>query len=146
MTVSHPYLLIIDDDIDDHEILTGAMNNIGCLNVESFKSSVAAINFLDRILLSENYPSLIVLDYNMPGYNGEQVLTQLKKDKPYSHIPVIIYSSYLSLVFKKEMIAFGAYDCIAKSSKYEQLKEHAEIFKAILHPYSSSPSENPVLY
>lgn len=38
-------------------------------------------------------PDIIILDLNLPGINGKQVLQEIKNDKQFKMIPVIILSS-----------------------------------------------------
>jgi CheY-like chemotaxis protein len=37
----------------------------------------------------------VVLDYSMPGMNGSDVATVMRRDKP--HIPILLHSAYVSL-------------------------------------------------
>lgn len=40
-----------------------------------------------------DYPVIILLDLNLPGTDGREVLAEIKKDKALKYIPVIIMSS-----------------------------------------------------
>ncbi|MBS3820011.1 response regulator [bacterium] len=62
----------------------------------------------------EEKPDLIILDIIMPGMNGYQVLTQLKKDKRLSHIPVIVLSALSREADILEGLEKGADDYITK--------------------------------
>lgn len=48
---------------------------------------------LEVVNNSTHLPDIIVLDLNLPGMNGKQVLRTLKEDTKYRRIPVIILSS-----------------------------------------------------
>ena len=50
------------------------------------------MKFLQNIM-DGNYPSLIVLDMNMPALDGKQTLKLLKSEPAYKHIPVAILTS-----------------------------------------------------
>lgn len=41
----------------------------------------------------ENYPDAILLDINLPGKNGREVLSEIKEDDALKSIPVIILTS-----------------------------------------------------
>lgn len=62
--------------------------------------------------IKEFTPSLILMDYMMPGKDGGQVTKELKMDKKYSFIPIVMFSATQQI----EKIAFqvGANDFIAK--------------------------------
>ena len=59
---------------------------------------------------------LVILDINMPGMDGLQVLDQIKQKRP--NLPVIIYSAYL-----EDKGSFCRYDdWIVKSHNFDELK------------------------
>lgn len=59
-------------------------------------------------------PDLILLDIMMPGMNGYQFLSILKKDKSTTHIPVIILSSLSREADILEGLDKGAHDYVIK--------------------------------
>ncbi len=48
-------------------------------------------------------PCLIVLDYNMPGLNGADILKEIGANERYSTIPKIVWSTSDSDKFKKDL-------------------------------------------
>jgi two-component system, OmpR family, phosphate regulon response regulator PhoB len=44
-------------------------------------------------ILKQTSPSLIILDYLLPGQTGEAVLQMMSQDKQLKHIPVILMSA-----------------------------------------------------
>ena len=80
-------LLIIEDDNDFAAIVLKQARQKG------FKPIVAATGE-DGLLLAEQYkPHAIILDENLPGMNGLEVLTELKANPAVRHIPVHIISA-----------------------------------------------------
>ncbi len=72
-------------------------------------------------------PDLILLDWNMPLLNGEDVLKGLKKNISTKNIPVIIVSAALSDEEIETAIDMGALDFIKKPVKKIELKARIKI-------------------
>jgi two-component system response regulator (stage 0 sporulation protein F) len=67
----------------------------------------------------EEQPDLVILDIQMPGMNGVEVLRQMKMVNP--RIPVILSSAYQE--FKRDLGTWASDDYIVKSGNIEHLKE-----------------------
>ena len=67
-------------------------------------------------------PDLILVDYNMPLKNAQEILKELKSDKITKFIPVIIVSSNFTEKRIKELLGAGAFDFINKPIKKIELK------------------------
>jgi putative two-component system response regulator len=61
-----------------------------------------------------NIPDLILLDINMPGMDGYEVCTSLKKNGPTKDIPVIFISAMGDTTDKVKAFSHGAVDYITK--------------------------------
>ena len=75
-------ILVIDDDPDFLHI----MENWLCAryNVDCSHSGASALAYLDR-----KRPDLILLDYEMPGMNGDQVMQRIRSNPSNSRIPIV---------------------------------------------------------
>ena len=73
------------------------------------------------VLLSKQ-PDILLLDINMPGINGLEVLEQVKKEYPY--ILVVMLSAVADLETVKEALRIGASGFVAKPFSPEDLVEH----------------------
>jgi response regulator RpfG family c-di-GMP phosphodiesterase len=100
--------------------------------VKKFITGKDLLHYLKQIGQSL-YPSLIVLDDQLPGLYAFDILSILKADPLYQHIPVIVYSGILSLPRKKEHLIHGAHAYIEKGISMSdtihiarELKEMAE--------------------
>ena len=63
-------------------------------------------------------PDLVILDINMPGMNGIEVLRQMKEVNP--GLPVILSSAYPE--YKQDLGAWASDEYIVKSANMNELK------------------------
>ena len=101
-------IYLVEDDKNIRELVTYALNSMG-LEAESFDNPR---DFWKR--LSENAPSLVLLDIMLPEEDGLSVLAKLKKSPSSASIPVIMLSAKSSEIDKVKGFELGADDYIAK--------------------------------
>ncbi|MEO6071487.1 MAG: response regulator [Chitinophagaceae bacterium] len=131
MAKKNPYILLADDDQDDRFIMDLSFGEIGWSNGVKFVSSGEdAIRFLNSVS-PPHYPSLIVLDYNMPKMNGGTTLAFLKTHELYKNIPVIVYSTGMTATLRNQLITSGAASCYMKVEDQKKLVELVQVFKLI---------------
>ncbi len=69
-------------------------------------------------LFRSDPPDLVVLDINMPGMNGIEVLRQMKEMRP--DLPVILSSAYQE--YKQDFGTWASEEYIVKSANMDELK------------------------
>ena len=106
------YILLIDDDSDELEMFTDALNRLE-LPVSFFCEQVGTIDDA-LIFLQKIRPDFIFLDFNMPLKNGLDGLEEIKRIKNYSGIPIILYSGFIDDEIDKKAIDMGALACLRK--------------------------------
>ena len=127
MIHGQPYILLIDDDPDDLEMLSTAFDEIG-IRVKTFESSLSALFYLDLVSENNDLPSLIIMDYNMPKKNGYDVLKILKENSGTWGIPVLIYSTTVNPLLREKLMGAGAAGCFNKSVNARELTLQVKIF------------------
>src|SRR5947209_17025698 len=108
-------ILFVEDDVDDRYVMHQAFVALGCdEQVKMFSNGEDFFKYLYNLPSEVSYPSLIVLDYNIPGLNGAELLTKLKNDPALSVIPVVVYSTSMKPLLSEALKIRGAVDCFEK--------------------------------
>src|SRR3954470_19211079 len=88
--------LIVDDDLSQLHLVQALLRELNVSHECHYAANgPQALNFLNRRPPFEGAPrpDLVLLDLNMPGMDGCQVLQHLKQDPNLRSIPAIIFSS-----------------------------------------------------
>jgi len=87
---TRPEIFLIEDN-DGDAVLTkeAIVHNKSNIELTRAKNGTEALNLLSE---RTSMPDLIMLDLNLPGMNGIEILQQLKRNSKTSSIPVIIFS------------------------------------------------------
>src|SRR5829696_1110405 len=131
MTSSHR-ILLVEDDADDRYIMHLAFTELAYTDqVKVFISGEDILKYLHNLPHSDLYPFLLVIDYNMPGMNGGELLMRLKMDDSLRDIPVAMYSTGMRNLEQK-LKALGADYCFEKGHQIGEVYALAEKLKSIV--------------
>jgi CheY-like chemotaxis protein len=115
---------IVDDDADDRDTLRdvfiSANTNCHCLFFENGEVLVRHIKETP-----DKTPELILLDLNMPGMDGREVLKALKSTKEFATIPIVVFTTSSSPHDKKLAYALGANCFVTKPDTFQKMTELA---------------------
>ncbi|MCW3071937.1 MAG: response regulator receiver protein [Bacteroidetes bacterium] len=112
--------LLIDDDNDDHEFFTEAVEALNCkVELIHARSGREALSLLEK--MSKHFPDFIFLDLNMPAMNGMECLRKIKADARLKDIPVVMYSTSSNSNDISTSMANGAIDYVIKPSSISTL-------------------------
>lgn len=83
-----------DDDADDLELVQDAFSRY-TRNVEviTARDGSQALSWLQGLNEDGGQPCLIILDINMPFYNGKEVLKQIRNMKHLETVPVVLFTT-----------------------------------------------------
>ena len=115
-------ILYIDDDPDDLMIFGESIRNLyPGISVLKAQSGEEGINFLS-LLEQQNrpFPSLIVLDMNMPKMDGRQTLMQIRGKENWDDIPIVIFTTSANIAEVEFCKSYGI-ECITKPMSYNSL-------------------------
>jgi CheY-like chemotaxis protein len=119
-------ILLIDDSPSEPLLLASAIakceRNIA---LESFSDSIYAVKELLRRSKEdlEELPNLILIDLNMPGYTGIEVLKILRKEEHFRYTPILIMTSSCLDSDLKDCLAAGANCVLVKPSSHKRYVE-----------------------
>ncbi len=118
--VDHRSILVVEDSPEDFEALNRAFQRVKMVNpVRHCVDGDDAIDYLHKKGKYEGeepgeLPSLVILDLNMPGTDGHEVLNMLKSDPDLSCIPVIVLTTSSDKMDIRKCYDFGANSYIQK--------------------------------
>ena len=127
-------LLVIEDSDEDFTALKRTLNKVRVSHpVYRCEDGEDALDFLYRQGEYENEatsprPALIVLDLNLPGTDGREVLATVKEDRDLQTIPVIIFSTSSNPIDIEACYRHGVSGYIVKPMNSAQLQKLVEIF------------------
>ena len=108
-----PTVLIAEDDRVLSQLLSVRLRKIGFEVVVAFDAMQA---FMVALRMA---PAAILLDINMPGGTGMQVLKKLKNSTKTSHIPVIVLSGSVHPDVGELAKQLGAEEFFSKPADFE---------------------------
>ncbi|UAB90382.1 phosphate regulon transcriptional regulator PhoB [Ruegeria sp. SCSIO 43209] len=108
MSADQPTVLVVEDELAQREVL--AYN----LDAEGFRVIRAANGDEALLLVEEDRPDIIVLDWMMPNLSGIEVCRRLKTRPDTRSIPIIMLSARSEEVDKVRGLETGADDYVVK--------------------------------
>ncbi|MBF0442343.1 MAG: response regulator, partial [Oligoflexales bacterium] len=100
--ISGSHILVVDDNIDMIHLISSYLKN------EKFHLSIA-LNGRDALSKCQKLkPDLIITDWMMPVMSGPELIQQLKTNRAFASIPVILLTAKSDEISKKEGTHYGA--------------------------------------
>ncbi len=145
-------LLIVEDSDEDFEALSRIIDQVCTFPLIIWRSLSGddALDFLHgageyQNLNDEPKPGLILLDLNLPGTDGREVVSIIKQSKILKTIPVIIFSTSSNPKDIEDCYQFGANSYMLKPININELRISMKMmldywFQAATLPASSMPA------
>jgi CheY-like chemotaxis protein len=128
MSFTQLNVLLADDDIDDCSFFDKALREIPIVtNLTIVHDGEQLLNYLFEN--SDHLPEVLFLDLSMPRKNGFECLHEIKENKEFKDIFVVMFSTSFpqNIYYEETMInmlmKIGANDYIRKSVDFAQLKQ-----------------------
>ncbi|BAY08648.1 response regulator [Calothrix sp. NIES-2098] len=98
-TKLHEPLLVVEDSNEDFRMLQRLMRRMAVQNpIYRCTNGDEVLDLLYKNSSNENSsaalrPSVILLDLNLPGIDGRDILERLKQDTTFKEIPIVVFTT-----------------------------------------------------
>lgn len=120
--MSTPDIFYVEDDTDFAFIMENAVQEVGnglsIKIIENGKDALIALNVLAEAKIK---PRLILLDLNLPGLSGHDLVKRIREIPFLRYVPVIFFSTSDNPKDVKASLEFGANAYLTKPSGYLNL-------------------------
>jgi CheY-like chemotaxis protein len=147
-------ILVVDDQAANVQLLEQFLANTGYTNVRSTMDPLEVV-----ALHAQHRYDLILLDLNMPGMDGFQVMDALKQNKLDQYLCVIVLTA--EPAHKLRALQAGAKDFISKPFDlvevktrihnmlevrllYKKLENYSKLLELAMHQNPAEPGEAPM--
>ncbi len=110
-------ILIVEDSATTRSLIRAVIEEIGDFDVVEAPTGFDAL----KLLPAQDF-DLVVTDINMPDINGLELISFVKGNPRYKHIPLIIVTTERSEGDKKRGMALGATAYVTKPFKAPELQ------------------------
>jgi two-component system, OmpR family, phosphate regulon response regulator PhoB len=110
---SKPIILVVDDDLPILVLMRNLLREFGFEAVTAESGAEALIEVRKR------RPSVVLIDKNMPGMSGEDVIRALRAEPGFDGLPILILSG--EPVSKSDLQALGADGAVLKPFDIREL-------------------------
>ena len=131
----YPTILVVEDSDEDFAAFKRIMQKTCKLDVPliRFLDGDEALDFLYRTGTHANdknfkLPGLIVLDLNLPGTDGREILMEIKQDERLKTIPVVVFTTSSNPKDIQVCYRLGVNSYLLKPTDIEQLKTSMRLF------------------
>ncbi len=139
------YILVVEDSSVDYEITIRSLRKVGVdYPVYRCEDGDEALRFLmkpNEKRTQMGYPSLILLDLNLPGTDGRDVLSQIKNTAETQTIPVVILTTSNNHNDIKACYESGSNCYVKKPTRPEEYTEMINAIKEFWFEWALLPME-----
>jgi CheY-like chemotaxis protein len=114
-------VLYADDDQDDHMLLEDSFRTVAPeVELKSVADGHKALDYLKAC--KEALPCLLILDVNMPGLSGKEVLKRIKIERQYDSLPIVMFTTSANPGDRDELARYGV-DMITKPTNLAEFEQ-----------------------
>jgi two-component system, response regulator len=121
-------VLIVEDQQADVELLLRAL----LMQASHITSAVATTGTEGIEYLQTHSPKAILLDLHLPDMDGCDFLKQIREDRRYRSVPVIVITDFATDRQRREVNGLGISGYIKKTSDLHALSDHLLLFKHLI--------------
>jgi CheY-like chemotaxis protein len=117
-------VLLIEDDADWARLVEHVMSQRphppGLVHAETGRAA------LKRVERARSLPALVLLDVEMPGKSGHEVLKSLRSRPRFATTPIVVWTSSPDPSLVERSLEAGANSHVAKPVNFDELRERLE--------------------
>jgi CheY-like chemotaxis protein len=116
------HILVVEDNVGDYCLLREVLKDTPTLHVAVVENAVQALLYLSRRapFAGVGVPDLVILDLQLPVFDGTLVLKTIKEEPRLRHIPVVMFTSSHLAEDQKRCVELGADDYHVKPSLWTE--------------------------
>ena len=124
-------IVIVENDEDEQFFMKEGFDATDLFNIiAQIKNGDALMDWLQEN--PHNLPDVVLSDLNIPGKNGYDVISDVKANPSYSHIPVIITSTSSTKTIIDKCLSLGAADYVIKPDTFVEYVPYVKnLYKVI---------------
>lgn len=143
--MTEPHIVLIEDNQDDFEAISRGFKACSIdIPIRWFNDSTKALEHFqalnDSSASQDNAPSVIILDLNMPGINGREVLDKIKGMENLNTIPTVVLTTSTDHNDVFQCYKSGVNTYIQKPVRFQDLKEACDSLKTYWFDTAILPS------
>jgi putative two-component system response regulator len=113
-------ICVVEDQVSSLAVLVGTLKRMGEHEIEGFSAPGLALARCSVVPFD-----LVLVDYMMPGMNGIQMISALRRLPDYDHVPIIMITAERDRELRIEAINQGATDFLNKPVDPQELRIRA---------------------
>jgi CheY-like chemotaxis protein len=117
-----PDILYIEDNEDFVDVVERVMGQIDVsTTMHTVDDGAMALNTLNQLVEDKTKPRLILIDLNLQGLSGLEVLRRIKQTQALRYVPIIMFSTSDNPKDIRSSLEFGANAYVTKPLGYNNL-------------------------
>lgn len=121
-------ILVVDDTALNRELIVTYLESEGYKNIQTAEDGQDALQKMETFL-----PNLVISDILMPVMDGFELIRQIRKNKQFKHIPIIVQTAISSNEEKQEAWSSGANDVLTKPIHKLELLSRVKVQLVTMH-------------
>lgn len=117
-----PDIFYVEDNEDFVDVVERAIGQIdGTTVLRTIDDGALALNTLEKLAEDKANPKLILLDLNLPGLSGLDLLRRIKETQALRYVPIVMFSTSDNPKDIRSSLEFGANAYVTKPLGYTNL-------------------------
>ncbi|MBE7381555.1 MAG: response regulator [Leptolyngbya sp. SIO1E4] len=142
---SHFEMLLVEDDAADIDLTQEALSTAGLhVNLNVVRNGTDALSYLHQQSPFQDTaaPDLILLDLNLPGMSGKEIIREIRGDKKLCHIPITVLTTSRSKQDIEDSYKLGANCYVSKPDSLDEFNQMIQALEKFWFTVAKIPTRN----